>query len=286
MSKTVYKGQPQIPAAGAADDVVQYEWRRTGGPAVQIFREGSYATLADMVPTLQASYDSISIKQKTGGGWYRMECAQNGDGITEIHEVSGSNLSQAKNLSSPLRDLAKSMGIPEDLVHLDNDKVGIFLVNVAGAVNAMYTSNLTSPYEVTLKLVKDLIIQYGGTEIDGFSAKLIRELSFGKEYLQTQYTYRHTVVCAERYFSDVVNAAYFQNAYKDVHKIFTEAQLRTAELIPDAFPLPPQISDNTKPAEWLKEPSHSELTYNQKRTITSEYTFADIWSRLLYAEKK
>lgn len=275
-TSTAYKGKPQVPASGDPDVILAYEWRRTGGPTVQIAREGSYVSLMAMVPELKLSYDAISIKQKQSGGWFRLEAAQNADGITDIHEVTGSNLSQAKGLNQNIRGNFPS---------LTSGAIDKIIAKVKAEVLKVQQSTEDDAVDVAWENVKRAIELQGGVTSLEYCADLVREFSNGSEFLNTQYTYRHTVVCAERYFSDVANTSVFADAYKYVHQIFTEDQLRTAELIPATFVFPPQVSDGAKKGEWLKEPSHCELTYNQKRTITSEYTFADSWSRILYKVK-
>lgn len=247
----------------------EWRWQRGSGPARQVFYEGKFSELEDIAYNeLMDDFDSIIIRPKSNGvgGWYRMEAAQNGEDVTEDYEVDGSSLTQntLTNLNVKARYL--TAGYPED-------SYASFFSKIAAEVRKLQSGQQT--YDAMQTAVATIFADPLGVE---FADDLYR---YGDQFLNAQYCFRHTITVADRVFQQ--NAGSFEGVFDSTNRIFTEAQLRDEENIPDDFRLPQSIIDNNVSAEWLKMPSRTRYGLGHARTITLEYLFADSWSRLKYA---
>lgn len=253
--------------------VMRWEWKRSTGSIEQVFVCGGYNYLRNTVaPDLVDDYDSIVIEQMDGE-MYKLMAAQTGEEITEVYDIHGSNLSQSVLINLTMKEQFIALGIPEDkyanLVSQINDEVqkkksnGQTYAQMEAAVLALVVSlvDLTQPL---INLASDLM-----DRID----------RHGDQFLQAQYSFQHTIILPERTYQ---GGGDFEYVFDNTHRIFTESQLRDAENVPGTFAIPNSILNNAIPAEWLKQPSHSSMTLNQKRQIVTEYLGADTWDRLTY----
>jgi hypothetical protein len=269
---SVYKGNTSIDTD--LKPVVRMQWRRGGGPAYEITMQGSLDRMEYEAGQLVDQFDAIDIVQ-VQGDWFELRAAQQGDDVSEEHEVDGSNFTQSTliNLLVKQQFLAVSASITDAqynrivstiLDEVNKKKAGSqTYVQMQTAINNMLAElSLASVSELALELADD---------ID----------RHGDQFMQAQYVYRHSIVVAERVFK--ANGGSYAGIYNNTHRIFTEDQLRSAELIPLEFALPPKVLDNAQTAEWLKLPSRARID-RLKRTLITEYAFADEWSRKRYAE--
>lgn len=269
---SVAKGNTQIPYTGLAP-VDGYSWSRTAGPAVKIWYKGTYAAMMAKVPTLQVDFDTIDITRINGQGeFWRLDAAQVGDTIQHIYEVNGSDLTQPRSQNLKLLKTFTDAGL-----------TGKEISTVANCVEGWRSGIFGTDYKQLESKIFDALFAAGAdpsfisTTAMDFADDLIRG---GDNFLQSQFTFKHSIVCAERIWA--ANAGDFANVFEDTGKIHEETDMRTAEAIPASFILPKSISQPTQPAVWLKRPPRVELTYNQKRTLTVEYLCADQWSSLYY----
>lgn len=265
MSK--FKGAPVIDAI-TANPVVRWEWRRNLGISKQIVRKGSFNQMVARAGIEMPNYDAITISQIGEGGMFKMELAQNGDEMTEVHEVSGTSLMQNKIFNLVLKQRFLESGITEE----NHPNI---VSQIADEVLKKKAGNQT--YDQMASAVATI----GGNNAVAF--ELMDDLDRNGDQVPTeQATYRHTIVLAERIFQE--NSEFFGGMFGNRQRIFTESQLRDVESIPDDFELPPSIVAPSAPSEWLKMPTVSTLNLFQKRTITTEYLSGDEISRLYYLE--
>lgn len=271
---TMFKGWRVIPPD--ADFPEAFRWTRTSGPALSIACKGPFNEMYNLGQTLTEDFDSIEIVREGEGTMYRLTAAQNGDEIQEVHEVSGSHFTQPVRSNLRIRNNFTSYGV------LEVDQViASTLTHVTNVQNGK------TKYDKAILLIDDVLSETGVMAVGGNTSaagQLIRELfdhylTYGDNFLQVQYTYRHTLIFAERIFKNYDTDAIYEN----VEKIHTETQLRNAEQIPTNFYLPKQVTDNTKTAQWLKQAPSVALTYGQKRSLAIDYLFADEISTMLYA---
>lgn len=289
-SKTIGITPPKIGLTLPSDWklITQWKWNRGGGPALSIFAEGSFPDMYAAASRLTGNYDSISISRKQGD-WFHLEAAQNGDTITEIHEVHGTSLSQSIMTNPVLKSqlISSTAGtaspIVDDSTDIGSSTLGFSVVvaKIRAAVNKFLTDQ---DYNTMKKSVETAC---GGASPAPLVARQIMDrMCRGIDYFyNVQYTYTHTIIVAERVF--IANNGTFEGAYDDVLKVFTEGQLRRSwndggESIPDEFRLPKTI--NGVDGEFLKLSASINLTSGQKRTIVSNYQFADYIDRLMYLE--
>ena len=246
---------------------LEWRWTRGSGPAKQFFYEGSFSRCETQAYALMDEYDSIIIRPKNNGvgEWYRLEAAQNGEDVTEDYEVDGSSLTQNTLTNLNIKARYLDLGYPEE-------SFASVFSKIAAEVKKVQQNQQT--YDAMLAAVATIFDDPLGVE---FADDLYR---YGDQFLNAQYCFRHTITVADRVF--FANAGSFEGIFDKTNRIFTEAQLRDEENIPEDFTLPPQIRDNTQPAEWLKMPSRTRYGLGHARTIVIEYLFADSWSRLKY----
>ena len=271
---SVFKGWKQIPKPGVIAPITHLTWTRAGGEARQVWYKGTFDYCYAKLQANKADFDSASISQEGQGTMYKLELAQAGDDITEVHDVGGSDLMQAKiaNLYLQQQIIADASA---DAPPVTVDSINVLLAAIAQVVNDFKSNGnkTTAELETAIQLLttspKAIDLAY-------------ELLLLGDNFLQSQYTYVHTITVAER----IYEAGEYDEGpiYADVGKIFTEQQMINAEDIPENFGLPPKVLDG-EPAEWLKRAPHSVLTTGQKRMFTIPYLFADSWSRLDYQEK-
>lgn len=262
-----YKGNSLITPVGGPSE---WRWQRGSGPARQVFYEGPFDVLEGIAyDTLMDEFDSIIIRPKNGvGEWYRMEAAQNGEDVAEDYEVDGSSLTQntLTNLNIKARYLA--LNYPEA-------SFASVFSKIADEVRKKQSGQQT--YDEMRTAVGTIFDDPLGYE---FMDDLDR---YGDQFLNSQYCFRRTITVADRVF--INNNAFFADTFDNTNRIFTEAQLRATENVPNEFWLPKSIVDNSVSAEWLKMPSRTRYTIGHQRTIVREYLFADSWSRLKYGVK-
>ena len=253
------KGWVQIPLSG--DPAIQeINWTRSSGAAQSVFYEGSFEDMEARATELQEDYDSIRVSRVRGkGGWCRVDAAQAGDAITEIHEVHGSSLTQDKIFNSIQKKL-----------FTDGGEDATTMAKIAVEVRKALSGGQT--YSDMTGAVADI---WNNSVAFDFADELFQ---YGEQFLNLQYSYEHTIVVAERIFAQTPSIIPgYANLFKYVNQIHTETQLRTAESIPASFALPPKVVDNSATAEWLKQAPTSSLTVGQKREIKVMYLFADKW---------
>lgn len=285
----VYKGNyanPRVFDSGKpqSSGLVERRWTRGSGGAVQEFHEGSEAEMVYRMNALKSQYDSGVIRKVGDGDWYRLEMAQSDDSITDIFEVHGSSFYQSICINPIIKKK-----ILEQQYYVDDTENPSFdvksytrLMSVIQSSVAKFRSELN--YQAMLKRIFD-DSQAMGNDITGATALMIKfvcdKIIIGEDhFLNANYTFRHTIAISERVF--IQNGFSYQDVYNKTLKIHTEQLMRDRELIPDEFPLPPKISNNKQPAEWLKQPSKPEFQWGQKRAITTEYSFADKWEAKYY----
>lgn len=258
---SLYKGAVSIPTATQADQITELHWTRGGGESLQKFIEGKWSKVYSDLQFAKADWDSAVITRK--GDWWRLELSQNGDTLTDIHEIQGSNLMQSKVYNTVLKAQFTALAMDESHIsriaaEVQKYKTGAqSYAEMASAVATIGNNNA-----VAFDLMDDLDRN-------------------GDQFLQVQYCYRHSVIMSERFFNS--NSETFWGIYDNVSRIFTEDALYDVEVIPEEFALPQRVLDGD-PAEWLKQPPHANHTSGQRRELVNEYIFADEWSRLYYAE--
>lgn len=268
--------------------ITQWKWNRGGGPALSISAEGSFPDMFAAASRLTGNYDSINISRKQGD-WFRLEAAQNGDTITEIHEVHGTSLSQNIMTNPVLKSqlISSTSGTASPIID-DSADIGAsalgFSVVVAKIRAAVNKFLVDQDYTSMKKAVENAC---GGASPAPLVARQIMDrMCRGVDYFfNVQYTYTHTIIVAERIF--IANNGTFEGAYDDILNVFTEEKLRRSwndggEGIPDEFRLPK--GSNGAAGEYLKLSASINLTTGQKRTIVSNYQFADSIDRLLYLD--
>lgn len=264
------RGQISIPLPNEAAPVSLWKWQRGAGASKSLWREGAYANLMAQVPTLQESYDSITITRKIGA-WFRLEAAQADDNLTEVFEVLGSHLSQSKLFNLRLREqfIAAGLTSPSESIS-----------KVAAAVQR-YKSEGTGSAADYQRMVATVTAEFAaGAQLD-LALRFMDDLDQnGDTTVVSQYSFQRSISMSERAYLEN-GSTLFSGIYRYTDQIFTEAELRFEEAIPDEFPLPPSVLNNNAPALWLKQPTKCTQT-NNRRTVTTEYLFADEWSTLYF----
>jgi hypothetical protein len=274
---SVKKGSSLINSAVGLPDVVSWRWTRSGGPAEQMFLEGTFSKLQSYISSrgLLNLYDSINIEQKNGT-WYRMECARMGDTVIEVHRLSGTDVSQniAYNLvlRDQLLDASAAVGGP-----VTSDNYVSYVSQIQDEVRKRQSGQ-----QSYLEMQAAIYSLFGGVSTTpDFAFDIVDDIDRGGEqFITAQYTYTRSVVVAERIYQS--NPGLFSDGLGNIDRIFSGAQLRSEESIPPDFRLPPSIIDNNVDAEWLKKPTDSDLQTNQRRCVTTKYLSADVWSRVRY----
>lgn len=265
---SVYKGNTTIDIANRP--IVRFSWRRGGGPANEIVMQGSFDRMYEQALELSSDFDAIDIVQ-VKGEWFELRAAQQGDDVAEDHDVDGSNFTQSTVMNLLVKSRFTALGVTDEqynkIASTVNDEV-----NKKKAGNQTYdqmqTAINTVLAEMTLAAASEVSLALAD-DID----------QNGEQFFQAQYVYRHTQTVAERIFRQ--NKGTYVGVYANTHRIFTEDQLRTAERIPVELSLPQKVIDGT-PAEWLKNPTRARID-RLKRTLITEYLFADKFSRVRYA---
>lgn len=264
------------------ENIESWRWQRSGGPAIQEEFKGNFPDMFTIAGQLMPYFDALSI-EKISGEFFKLTAAQSGEEITEIHEVQGMNFTQNKLYSLVLYNrlyaLAAELNGGGGLSPAALDfLVKSIMSNIAKEVQK-YKSGEQDYDE--MKTNVEALFASAATDAAAIGLEFMDDLDRnGDQFLQVQYTYRHTIVIAERIF--VANSGTFAGAYNNTHQIFSEAQLIAREAIPSEFVLPPSVLNINAPSEWLKQPTHSNLTTGQKRHLVTEYLSADRWSRLYY----
>lgn len=261
---TYVKGWRVIPIDGAAP-VDSFRWTRSNGPQISIKHQGSFSQLYEIGAQLSDQFDEIEIFRERGvGDWFNLIARQNADEIVETHERISSETNYSILTSPVLFDRFAQYGGATDAQ-----------IEQALSVIKAKTETITdqASYDAALTAGIDACTLIGLTGADALVAEVIKRLQLGNQfYLVPIYTYRHTYTMADRLF----DGSLIPNLDENVGKIFTTAQLYTAESIPPDFPLPT--------GEWLKNGPSAALQVGQKRQVSVSYIFADTWSRLTYAE--
>lgn len=250
-------------------DVVR--WKRGDGDAQQVWAKGSWAFVTQRLQQWKIEFDAITISRDRGEGtFFKIEAAQGGDDVTEIFEITGSNLTQSVLLSLVMRKKFIDVGIlPANYVKTVSDIVRE--VNKFKGDGQSYADMRTNVSGImSLATSPDI-----GFELQEYLCKA------GDAFLNGQYAFHHTTSVSERIFN--LNNGSFANAYDNAFRIHSAAQVYNFEGVPPEFVLPPQILDNSQPAEWLKLMPNCNLTTGGKRSLVNQYLFADEWSRLVYA---
>jgi hypothetical protein len=283
IQQNMVKGYHMLaPTLGAP--VKSFRWTRAGGGAETVQFEGSYADMKAKGLGLTYDFDTIEITQKGNDEWYVLTASQH-DPLPQVTcEVVGGHMTQMKAYNAKLRFILAEIGVPFDQ-DAPTDKTTEVIGNFIREVNKM-KSMQGYTYQTALAECRNIMLQAGvsagDTEI--WAKKIFDDLALnGEQFMQVTYHFRRTVVMPERVFWDTDLRPWY--AY--VNYIHTEADLRFAEGIPETpggwyFQLPKQVRYPTLPGEWLKMAPRIRITYGHKRELTSEYIFADVWSRLLY----
>lgn len=265
-----------IPANPARPD--SFRWTRTGGGTVAQSYTGPYADLFVLGQSLSLEFDSVDIQRQGEGDIYKLTAAQNAPEVQETHEVVGVHMTQAKMYNKVVQSKLTAKGIA------DPKRILCDLLRICNKLKADQVKYAAAITEIEKVLEDYLSVDPGsvGSDLLALCVNIFKDVTLnGDQFLQVNFSYRHTFIYAERIFVDYD----LSPAYADVQKFFTEDQLRTAESVPASFKFPKQVQDNTKTAFWLKQAPHVSLTYGQKRQVVVEYLFADEWSDLYYAAK-
>jgi hypothetical protein len=273
MSYTAYKGSFKIPLDGNPP-IESFRWTRTGGPSIVKVFKGQFDDLLTLGESLTDDFDQIGI-DRTGNDFAVLTASQNGDETSEIHErIPGQQsislltspvlIGQFYALGATLEDSVKdALVIIKEETSKVKDTTSKDAAIVAGVAAAVSLAGCADTAGALTALVR----------------KIINRLRLGNEfYLVPCYHYKHTYQYPDRSWM----TGYPAGLDEGVGKIFTEAQMRTAESIPVTFPLPYQISAPASPAFWLKEGPGATLTIGQRRQVSVTYIFADVWSDLTY----
>lgn len=271
---SVFKGVPRIDV----DDrpIMRWQWRRGGGPANEIVMQGRYDELLEEAERLSDTFDAIDIT-RVKGTMFELRAAQQGDDVSEDHDVDGSNFTQSTLVNLNVRKTFTDAGLTDDGIYSE------IVARISTEVSKFKSGQQS--FSQMEDEVSTIMVEKGLETPEAFTAALdlAEDLSLnGDQFLQAQYVYRRTLVLAERIYR--ANFEGYAAIFADTHRIFTEAQMRDAENIAADIPLPPSVVDPSQSLEWLKCPTKSRVD-RIKRIIVKEYMGADIWSRTRYAVK-